>query len=75
MDGRVISVFGGASDMGSANLAPACEAPQQAPFQKVDYPDPSPHPPPMEGICQEVVMANRAGGSEFKPWFCLFLAV
>lgn len=66
-DGRVISASGGASDMGSANLLSAHEAPPQTPFQAVNDSSLSPYPPSMEGICQEVVTANRAGRSEFKP--------
>lgn len=41
--------------------------PQQTPFQVMDYPDRSPRPPSLEAICRGVVMANGAGGSEFKP--------
>lgn len=66
-DGRVISAFGGALDMGLANILPACEVPPQTPFQEASDPNLSPHPPYMERICQEVVTANGTGRSEFKP--------
>lgn len=38
MDGGVVSSFGGTSDVGSANLTPAGEAPQQTPLWEVVIP-------------------------------------